>query len=112
MTETNAERLIRLKNINDLKYAVALANPTDDGCHPDAVNIERDIDWLIEQAERAHELEEKNNRLREALEFYADKENYEMEAIIPLNPNAKTLKLSMVDWDCGDKAREALEESE
>lgn len=53
MTETNAERLDRIKNINDLKHVVALGNPTDDGCHPDAVDIERDIDWLIEQAERS-----------------------------------------------------------
>lgn len=51
MKETNSERLERIKNINDLKYAVALNNPTDDGCHPDAVNIERDIDWLIESLE-------------------------------------------------------------
>lgn len=89
MTETNAERLERLKNINDMKYAVALENPTDDGCHPEAINIERDIDWLIEQAERNltleksmkkaikmqeyylitnGDLQEENKRLREALE--------------------------------------------
>lgn len=62
MTETNAERLDRIKNINDLKHVVALGNPTDDGCHPEAINIEREIDWLIEQAERAQELEKTNKK--------------------------------------------------
>lgn len=57
MTETNAERLERLKNVNDMRHIVSLRHPSDSGGNSNTVDLERDIDWLIEQAERAQELE-------------------------------------------------------
>lgn len=86
MTETNAERLERLKNINDIKHVVALNHPSNDGNNTWTIDLERDVDWLIEQAELRQienqasvlankmntaftkEVMDKNERLCEALE--------------------------------------------
>src|SRR5690625_1761166 len=78
------------------------------------------IKWLIEQAERVHELEEsikghikvkqvladklhdsrrRNKRYREALEFYAEEKNYEFDAF------SYGVQLT----DAGEVARKALE---
>lgn len=71
-TQTNAERLERLKDINDTKYITALDNPTDDGCHPKSINVEHEIDWLIEQAERAQKLKNENLWLYGRLNMISD----------------------------------------
>lgn len=80
-----------------------------------------DIEWLIQQAERAQEYDRelislednkhyvsemlaKNKRYREALEFYADKENYK-----PFDGIFLSSYQNKVDEDGGDKARKELE---
>lgn len=67
-----------------------------------------DYKWLIKQAERVQELERKIERYREALEFYADKENYEPEHYDPDTHDYT----SMIDHDKGATARKALEGTE
>jgi len=62
-----------------------------------------DIKWLIEQAERAQELEEENKRYREALEFYADERNYKERDF------GMIVQPAIQDGDRGRTAREALE---
>ncbi len=80
-------------------------------------------DWLIEQAERSEELEEqqtKNDdytwellmdikRYREALEFYANKENWKK---LIIDGDTMTLGKMKIEEDCGNKAQKALEETE
>src|SRR5690625_235950 len=121
------ERLEEIeKNLDPLGYGM--------GGHLISVN---DIYWLVgyakEQAERMQELEQKNDRLkqeadfwrvedremmrlshenkryREALEFYADEENYEFETIVS---DCDIEVVSKVLDDYGQKARKVLEESE
>ena len=80
------------------------------------------VDWLVEQAERVQELESDSynahlerlldrkeqeiERYREALEFYADRENYEPDHYDPDTHDY----MSMIDHDKGATARKALEE--
>lgn len=90
----------------------------------------RDVEWLIERAEslqeqldakimlvnrgdeeyryaqqeRMIELEQQNKRYREALEFYADKDNYKLEHF---DPNLDDY-MSTVDYDEGQKARQTI----
>ena len=82
------------------------------------------VDWLVEQAERAQELESDSynahlerlldrkeqeiERYREALEFYADRENYEPEHY-DFGSHDYT---SMIDRDKGATARKALDGEE
>src|SRR5690625_1034945 len=87
------------------------------------------VEWLIEQAERVEELEEEvqdisvwnhghrchihklkqqNERYREALEFYANRDNYKLEHF---DPNLEGY-MSTVDYDEGQKARKELEGEE
>lgn len=69
------------------------------------------VDWLVEQAERAQELERKIKRYREALEFYADENNYreqELKGIVPPRP----IRFKPILHDYGSIAREALEGEE
>ena len=79
-----------------------------------------DLDWLIKQAERVQELEdiiyqdarqdvieglyEENKRYREALKFYADRDNYKLEHF---DPNLDDY-MSTVDYDEGQKARQTI----
>ena|SRR5690606_23394754 len=63
------------------------------------------FDWLIKQAERVQELERKIERYREALEFYADRENYKPDHYDPDSHDYT----SMIDHDKGATARKALE---
>lgn len=66
------------------------------------------VDWLVEQAERVYELEAKIERYREALEFYADKNNYReqvLKGIVPPMP----IKFKPILHDYGSIARQALE---
>lgn len=123
-TETNAARLERLKDINDIKYIVALNNPTDDGCHPNAINFEREVDWLIEQAERNQmlensmkkaiemqeyylitngDLQDENKQFREVLKFYADNANYQVNVEDQWGPEINIM------MDGGNRACLALE---
>lgn len=88
--------------------------------------IRADWNWLIEQAERVQELEKENENLlfdinhlyyhrillenqryKQALEFYADEENYELD--ISYNP-AQAIDCMILD-DSGHQARKALGES-
>ena len=78
------------------------------------------VDWLVEQAERVQELESDSynahlerlldrkeqeiGRYREALEFYADRENYEPEHYDPDTHDYT----SMIYHDKGATARKAL----
>lgn len=90
--------------------------------------IHSDIKWLIKQAEQKerfkklhqnyvtrytnvvsenNELNEENTRLREALKFYADEDNYNLTA--EADKIALCEYIHIVDLDNGDKARQALE---
>jgi citrate synthase len=96
--------------------------------------LDDDIAWLIassrKQTERVQELEkqlkiyekvlpnnsetaieivEENKRYREALEFYADKDNNRK---LIIDGNTMYLGKTIVEQDGGKKARQALEESE
>ncbi|MYL45035.1 hypothetical protein GLV94_05220 [Virgibacillus halodenitrificans] len=53
-------------------------------------------------------LEEGNKRHKRALKFYADEDNHIKDEWKPLNPKAKTMKMSQVDLDNGELARQAL----
>ena len=80
------------------------------------------VDWLVEQAERVQELESDSynahlerlldrkereiERYREALEFYADRENYE-SVHYDLDSHDYT---SVIDHDKGATERKALED--
>ena len=68
---------------------------------------EDDLVWLIEQAGRVQELERKIERYREALEFYADEETYEMKFVA--NTDEIGVPLTVIELDEGKKARQALE---
>ncbi|HLR88974.1 MAG TPA: hypothetical protein VK042_04540 [Atopostipes sp.] len=59
--------------------------------------------WLVEQAERVQELENQNERYREALEFYGDEKVWTR-----YNQQGNT----EISLDGGNKARKALEGEE
>jgi len=59
----------------------------------------------LDDALRVTEIEQQNKRYREALEFYADRENYEPEHYDPDTHDY----MSMIDHDKGATARKALE---
>ena len=102
---TNAERLERLKQHKSATdYLIS------------GTAIKGDWIWLIEQAERVRELEKPQltkfimskqqkeiKRLREALEFYADNKNYEVNVVDQWGPEIKVM------MDAGAKAAELLE---
>lgn len=64
MTDTNAERLVRLGKIN--------RNVRNNGAQTTSLQVD-DIDWLIEQAEQANEIE--NRSLLNSLKV-CDEENF------------------------------------
>ena len=68
------------------------------------------VDWLVEQAERVYELEQQNKRYKQALEFYADEETYEMKFVA--NTDEIGVPLTVIELDEGKKARQALEGEE
>jgi len=84
--------------------------------HPD---IQEDIQWLTQQAEKAQELESdikvnkksvdwllyQNKRYKQALEFYADEENYDRPYD---NEDYFDYLPSEMDFDKGEKARQTL----
>jgi len=70
---------------------------------------EEDFQWLYEQAERVQDLKimlkvlgKRNQRYKQALEFYADEENYMPNVFNQWEPVIKIWK------DSGKKARQAL----
>ena len=70
----------------------------------------KDIPYSKEQLMRANmKLMEQNKRYREALEFYADKENWKK---LIIDNNTMYLGKMNVEQDYGDKARKALESDE
>lgn len=120
---TNKERLDAIKGRAMFNQ---LAKRTGEITHSLVTLDEEDYDWLIEQAERVQELEEtvedyktvnkelhqrgrkvrkQNKRYREALEFYADRDNYKLEHF---DPNINDY-MSTVDYDEGQKARQTIE---
>src|SRR5690625_1661547 len=87
----------------------------------------KDIDYLIQQAELVEELkkqshgielnllndevvrlEKQNQRYKQALEFYADRDNYKLEHF---DPNLDDY-MSTVDYDEGKTERNAMEGEE
>ena len=112
MNEMNAERIKRLK------YSGSFTMTNMDGPGPLVSSVQKtEFDWLIEQAERVPKLElnfkslqqewvntvKENKRLREALEFYAKDENYNVNTTNQWEP------LILINQDHGEKARQALE---
>ena len=67
-------------------------------------NVEM-LNDALDDALRVKEIEQQNKRYREALEFYADRENYEPEHYDPDTHDYT----SMIDHDKGATARKALE---
>lgn len=65
---------------------------------------------LHEKLQENNKLLNQNKRYREALEFYADEENYIKGEFKALNPKAKNIMMSSIEWDDGEKARQTLEE--
>src|SRR5699024_9195776 len=65
--------------------------------------------WLVEQAERVQELENQNERYREALEFYADKKNH---CNTPDSFSDTGYIDSVVQKDAGRRARLELRDEE
>lgn len=81
--------------------------------------LQERVRWLEEQLQGMHvmyavrlaksdELEKQNKRYREALKFYANRNNYKLEHF---DPNLDDY-MSTVDYDEGQKARKALEGEE
>lgn len=105
MSETNAARLHVIKDTHGRRIRLSTEA----------------IDYLVKQAERAqnmkkefandidfkrkevHGLQVENKRLREALAFYADSKNYEINVVDQWGPEIKVM------MDGGAKAAELLE---
>ncbi|WP_373894439.1 hypothetical protein [Virgibacillus sp. CBA3643] len=64
----------------------------------------KDFDFLMIQAYKTRLFQEENQRYKQALEFYADKDNYEVDVINQWEPVRPVVK------DNGEKARQALED--
>ena len=124
----------KIKQLKDWKSdlnAVLVFAKTDEETRKETIKYINLLDYAIEQIERVRELEdavesykktsrhanishkmaeEQNKRYREALEFYADEENYlfdEKEYKVGLG-----VPESEITLDYGNKAREALEDEE
>lgn len=114
---TDKERLENIKEQYQWAVENRLANRVDDS----------DIEWLIQQAKRVEEsekerdewkdtsqfyymtnqeLREQNKRYKQALEFYADKENYF------LKQRMTSSFYTPIELDKGEKARQALDRDE
>lgn len=72
---------------------------------------DEDYHWLLEQAERAQELEQQNKRYREALEFYADEKSWMNRKVTILMDGEPTdvEDCPAIFDDGGNIARQALE---
>ena len=83
--------------VADLNYLIQQAEQKEEW---ESVAIDRYRDW-----EKAHLV---NQRYKQALEFYANENNYIHDEWKPLNPNAISITMSQVEFDDGEKARQAL----
>lgn len=112
--------LKRLENIKS-SFEIEVKEKTFDNATM-VMMRERDIEWLFAyinelQSITAHlqgkvdecGITDKEQKYREVLNFYANKDNYVANKYKSLNPNAKTIKMSDVDLDDGEKAREVLQ---
>lgn len=112
-TETNAERLLQVKeNLRNIMICLGRANGK--------TQLLDDINWLIQQSERAQELEKemkdiietadvidyRSQVMREALKFYADPHNRAFSAD---TATFHRINQSEVMKEFGEKARQALE---
>lgn len=121
------EYLERLKRLAENNYFV--------GCPGDGTEFQftAEVDWLIKQTERAHELEienralkavatsnrrtgewylKENKRYREALEFYADSEKYHVGTSYDAeNESCGFSNVGKAIVDHGETARKTLKES-
>ena len=106
---TDKERLEELET----KYSTLTVSSEKNGTEYTEVDVE-DLVFLIQngfkQAERAEELEKQNKRYKQALEFYADEETYEMKFVA--NTDEIGVPLTVIELDEGKKARKALEGEE
>ena len=72
----------------------------------DVIDVAMDV--ISKHIEMIKKLEKQNKHYRESLEFYATRDNYKLEHF---DPNLNDY-MSTVDYDEGEIARKALEESE
>lgn len=133
MTETNAERLESIQNVIRIsKVSLRSGDGYPDSHVGDFAHVSiDDYQWLIEQAERAQELDtlfkshapegrnytneqyvellQENRQFYEALEFYADEEN----CLHKIDFTIREFEhLSKVVKDGGSKARQAIGKEE
>lgn len=101
---TNKERL---KNINPIGFYL----------NGGVLLTLEDYYWLVDQAERAEELERKIERYRETLTYYAEESNYDYDVkvdSISYVGDQLEMKFYRLDseilYDRGEKARKALED--
>lgn len=122
MNESNVEKLARIKQGFELALGI-YGNHKGRSIYAPVQEIS-DMEFLIEQAERAQMLEEhnltyfdmhgrlrkENARLREALEFYAKKDNYYLP---PPGTDVVDYYVAMntIADDCGKLARAALDDN-
>ena len=66
------------------------------------------MDWEIQRGEYIEQLQTENQRLREALEFYADVDNYD-ENCAPGNLVGDYINPDIFEFDQGEIARNALQ---
>lgn len=101
---TDQERLET--RVNNLEFELAVE------CHRNA-RLQQENERLKDYSQKSAnvallaELENENARLRQALEFYADEENYELK-----DGKGDWLPTMPIDKDAGEKARQVLEEIE
>ena len=131
MNHYHFRKIKQLKDWRSDLNAVLVFAKTDEETRKETIKYINLLDYAIEQIERVRELEdavesykktsrhanishkmaeEQNKRYREALEFYADEENYlfdEKEYKVGLG-----VPESEITLDYGNKAREALEDEE
>lgn len=94
-----ADRLAEIKErLHAYKHWKEKAGDSIDDTHAP------DIDWLISEIER---MQKRAERLKEALQFYADSEEYPPKEI---SEQYNTPNLKCVVFDFGGTAREALKD--
>jgi len=125
---TNKERLEEIKSRVWKEHCIYAVGDDSSREGYRYILSDEDFHWLMEQAERVQELEselnkqieigykfevevydlaKENKRYREALEFYADRENYKPDPY-HYDPYIGEY-ISMIDYDNGATARQALE---
>ena len=84
----------RLKKIRNTQYRIMELSNT---------NMQSDFNFLLNYIDV---LKQQNKHYRETLEFYANRENYNPKHY---DPNSDNGYMSTIDYDEGEKARQALE---